>query len=265
MNNARTIIVSLVGLALSYGAARADLVTEFDLDGNGTKESSFSSSGGALPFTTYNVYSFSIKNGDTNKSYNVSWSDRTIVAQIDAASNADKPSIVHFSQISTLASNERFGDLKWKAGDDTIEKKVKAHVLAVDNAKLTDRLIQFDVHSGSGVGDLAARLVFTSKVKDGVIVHTVENKTDARLLVEWPGTGIQGKIDAGKTLTAERRAPNGATERKCTATFDPAGAGLGGGTIGVTVNFLAPVGGVPAPGPLALAGIGSLLAGRRRR
>ncbi|MBX3315692.1 MAG: hypothetical protein KF902_02375 [Phycisphaeraceae bacterium] len=265
MKNARTILVSLAALALSCGSASADLTLEFDLDNNGANESSIKSSRNDIPFTTLKYYSWTVKNGNKNKGYDVSWAAPALSAKIAAATAADKPAMMHFTLVSNLASAERLSDFSMKTSGLSYEKRAKSYVPSVDNAKHEDTYTMFEVMSNAGVGDLITHLVFKSVVKDGTIVYTVENKTNAKVTVAWPGTGISGDINAGKTLTESRKAKNGATERKSTATFNPMGDGLGGGEMKFSINFLAPASGIPAPGTVALAGMAGLVASRRRR
>ncbi|MBX3365817.1 MAG: hypothetical protein KF912_00695 [Phycisphaeraceae bacterium] len=265
MNNPRTIFASLAALALSCGSANADLTLNFDLDNNGINESSITSSRTDVPFTTLKYYSWTIKNGNKNKGYDVSWAGPSLSAKIIAAPAADKPANIMFTQVSNLVSNERLSDFSMKTPGLSFEKRAKSYVPAVDNTKHEDTYTMFNVLSSNGVGEFITHLVFKSTVKDGTIVYTVENKTDAKVTVTWPGTGISGDIDAGKTLTENRKAANGATERKSVATFNPKGGSLGDGVIGFSVSYLAPAGGVPTPGTLALAGLAGLAASRRRR
>lgn len=262
MNTRRLVIVSLAGLALSCGSARADLVTEFDLDGNGTKESSFVSSYG-MPLLMPTA-KWSIKNGNKDKGYKVGVSGSGLSIEIDKAAAADKPSLVTIEQVTTLESKEGKSTLTWKSGA-TIEARGDTHTLAIDNHKSTLALLRCRILSSSGLGDLAARLIFKSEIAGGVITHSIENKTDGKVTVDWTGTGLGGEIAAGATITSTRKAPNGATERKAAASFGLSGNGFAGGTSNATVNYFAPAGNVPAPGTLALAGLAGIVASRRRR
>ncbi len=262
MNSARIIIVSLAGLALSCGSARADLVTEFDLDGNGSKESAFTSSFGEHLFVT--TAKWTIKNGNKNKGYRVGLSGSSLSVNLEKAAAADKPSIISIEQATTLDAVQRKADITWKSGA-TIEQRSDTYLLAVDNHKSTLALVRCRVLSTSGLGDLAAQLVFLSGIENRVITYSIENKTDGKVTVDWTETGLRGEIAAGATLTSTRRAPNGATERKTRATFNLSGNGFAGEISSATVNYFSPANGVPAPGPVALIGLGSLIAARRRR
>lgn len=265
MNNTRSIVASLAALALSCGSASADLTLEFDLDNNGTNESSITSARTDVPFTALKYYSWTIKNGNKNKGYDVSWAGPSLSAKIIAAPAADKPATLMFTQVSNLVSNERLSDFSMKTPGLSYEKRARSYVPAVDNKKHEDTYTMFNVLSSDAVGEFITHLVFKSTVKDGTIVYTVENKTDAKVTVTWPGTGISGDIDAGKTMTESRKAANGATERTSVATFNPKGGSVGDGVIGFSVSYLAPAGGVPTPGTLALAACAGLVASRRRR
>ena len=264
MNTTRTLLASLAGLALSVGTARADLITGFDLDENGSKESSVTSRKESIIFI--NLATWTIKNGHKDKAFGVVWGGNDFSGKIAKAGAAGKPSLIRIEQSSQLSAKERKVDVTWESGGKKFEGRANTHILSVDNEKRIAASVSCDVSSGDGLGDLVTRLVFKSVIQDGVITHTVENKTDAKVTVDWAGTEVKGEIEVGKSLTATRKAPNGATERKSLASFDPTGAGLDGGIIKATVNYFSPAGNVPTPGTLTLAGFaGALATGRRRR
>jgi hypothetical protein len=263
MKATRIIIASLAGLALAVGSARADLVTSFDLDENGSKESSLTSKVDGVLFM--NFAKWTVKNGHKDKDFVLTWGGLDLSGKIAKAAAADKPSFVSIEQETFLNAKERKADVAWESGGKKIEGRANTHVLSVDNEKRLGATITCEIKSGVSIEGLATRILFKSVIKDGKIEHTVENKTDAKVTVDWVGTGIKGDIEAGKSLTANRPAPNGATERKSVSSFEAAGVGLGGGTFKIPVNHFAPAGNVPAPGTLALAGLAGIVAARRRR
>lgn len=265
-------LAALAGLAVALvtpQARGAVVSSDFDLDGTGNMETSVWSGAHREPGGRGRLEQ-AIHYGATDASRTFAWSGlgfKGRVGRVDVGETVPPFQIVT-SQTTTLDWAEKAGRIAWTntATNASVDGKARFFAPTITNAAVASGVVEASFGTWTNpIDGLVNDLTFKSEVKDGVITHTLSNRGSSELSITWSAAGITGKIKAGETLTATVNAPAGGIERRAIAVFQMSSPGVGVTSFEAPVHHWNKAPRVPAPGPLALAGLGAAALGARRR
>ncbi len=270
--NRNSTLGALAGLTLSLVASDARaavLFADFDLDGNGTEETSVWSTAFREPSGEATLRQ-AIHYGATDVTRAFTWSGLGFKGRIGKVEEGETvpPYQVVLQQTSRLAFAEKAGRFTWTdpATNATSDARAEYFAPTVGTAAVASASVVATIGFWDNpIDGLVNQLTFKSEVKDGVITHSLTNNESVELSVVWSAAGINGKIKPGETLTATVSAPAGGIERRTVAVFQVRSPGVGVTTFEAPVHHWNKAPRVPAPGPLALVGLGLVALGGRRR